>query len=116
MTASETIERAVSPQQAAANLRDAISIFNETLTLDPTTDDARVHLAQANFNYGTLQTRMAHGHCSAGLDSYRRALAAASVVKDDYPATSVFDMRKVRAELEKRISSCRPVVSRQDLR
>ena len=116
MTASETVEHAVSPQQAAANLRDALSIFNETLTLDPTNDDARVHVAQANLNLGTLQTRMAHGDCSAGLDSYRRALAAASAVKDDYPATSVFDMRKVRAEIQKRISSCRPVLSKQDLR
>jgi tetratricopeptide (TPR) repeat protein len=116
MTASETVEHAVSPQQAAANLRDALSIFNETLTLDPTNDDARVHVAQANLNYGTLQTRMAHGDCAAGLEAYRRALAAASAVKDDYPATSVFDMRKVRAEVERRISSCRPSIAKQDLR
>lgn len=107
MTASETVEHAVSPRKAAENLRDALSIFRETLRLDPTNDDARVHVAQSEFNYGTLLVRMAHGSCSAGIDAYQRALAAASAVKHDYPATSVFDMRKLRVDLQNRIASCR---------
>lgn len=109
MTASATVEHTVSPQKAAENLRDALSIFTEALRLDPTNDDARVHVAQSEFNYGTLLTRMA-GSCSAGIDAYQRGLAAASAVKHDYPATSVFDMRKVRTDLQKRIASCRAAV------
>ncbi|HWE84129.1 MAG TPA: protein kinase [Terracidiphilus sp.] len=108
MTSSETVELALSPRQAAEDLRDAISIFAAELRLDPTNDDARVHLAQSEFNYGALLTRMARGDCSAGVEAYRQSLAAASAVKDDYSATSVFDMRKLRAALLKRLSSCHP--------
>lgn len=106
MTAADTVELAVSPQRSAESLRDALSIFAEALRLDSTNDDARVNLAQGEFSYGDLQVRMAHGRCSAGIDSYRRALETASAVKDDYPATTVFDMRDLREDLQKRLTAC----------
>jgi non-specific serine/threonine protein kinase/serine/threonine-protein kinase len=108
MAAASTVELAVSPQRAAENYRDALSIFAEALKLDSTNDDVRVNMAQGEFFYGDLQVRMAHGRCSAGIDSYRRALETASAVKDDYPATSVFDMRKLREELQRRLAACGP--------
>lgn len=108
MTESETMELAVNPHRAAEDLRDAISIFSEALTLDPTNDDARIHMAQSEFMYAKLLIRMAHGECSAGTEAYRRALEMASAVKDDYSATSVFDMRKLREELHRRLAGCRP--------
>ena len=106
MTASETVELAVSPQRAAEDLRDAISLFSESMKLDPTNDDARIHMAQSEFMYAKLQVRMAHGECSAGMDAYRRSLKMASTVKDDYSATSVFNMHQLREELRRRLASC----------
>lgn len=107
MTESETVERAESPRRAAEGLRDAMSIFAEALKLDPTNDDVRVHVAQTQLMYGDLQVRMAGGHWSAGIDAYHQALEMASAVKDDYPATSVFDMRELREELQSRLAACK---------
>jgi non-specific serine/threonine protein kinase/serine/threonine-protein kinase len=112
MTAADTEELAVGPQRSAESLRDALSIFAEALKQDSTNDDVRVNMAQAEFSYGNLQVRMAHGRCSAGIDSYRRALETASAVKDDYPATSVFDMRSLREELQPRLAACGAVPAR----
>ena len=106
MTAADTVELAVSPKRSAESLRDALSIFAEALRLDPTNDDARVHMAEGEFIYGNLQVRMAHGHCSAGIGNYRQALEMALAVKDDYPATSVFDMRDLREELQTKLAAC----------
>lgn len=106
MVASTTEELAVSPRRASEDLRDAIAIFSDTLNQDSTNDDVRIHLAQSEFMYGDLQVRMAHGRCSAGIGAYRRALGMASGVKEDQSATSVFDMRKLRVELQKRLSAC----------
>ena len=106
MTASETVELAVSPHRAAEDLRDAISIFSESLKLDPTNDDARIHMAQSQFMYAKLQVRMARGQCSAGVPAYRRSLEMASAVKHDYSATSVFDMHQLREELQRKLTDC----------
>ena len=106
MVEASTVELAVSPKRAAENDRDALSIFAEALKLDSTNDDVRVNVAQGEFFYGDLLVGMAHGHCSAGIDHYRQALAMASAVKDDFPATSVFDMRSLRAELQRRLATC----------
>jgi len=106
MVAASTVELVVSPKRAAENYRDALSIFADAQKLDSTNDDVRVNMAQGEFFYGDLQVRMAHGHCSAGIESYHRALNAASAVKDDYPATSVFDMRKLREELQRKLVAC----------
>ncbi len=106
MVAASTVELVASPKRAAENYRDALSIFGDALKLDSTNDDVRVNMAQGEFFYGDLQVRMAHSQCSAGIDSYRRALETASAVKDDYPATSVFDMRKLREELQRRLAAC----------
>ena len=75
--------------------------------MDPTNDDARVHVVRSELLRGDLQVRMAHGTCAAGVESYHRALAAAAAVKDDYPATSVFDTQKLRTELQARVAACR---------
>ncbi len=107
MTAAPTLELAVSPQRSAESLRDALSIFAEGLKLDSTNDDVRVNMAQGELSYGDLQVRIDRGHCSAGIDYYRRALATASAVRDDYPATSVFDMHKLREQVQGRLSACR---------
>jgi tetratricopeptide (TPR) repeat protein len=106
MTASETVELAVSPQRAAQDLRDAISIFSESMKLDPTNDDARIHMAQSEFMYAKLQVRMAHGECSAGVEAYRYSLQMASAVKHDYSATSVFNMHQLREELRRKLAAC----------
>ena len=106
MVAASTVELVVSPKRAAENYRDALSIFAEALKLDSTNDDVRINMAQGEFYYGDLQVRMAHGQCSAGIDSYRRSMETASAVQDDYPATSVFDMRKLREELQRRLAAC----------
>ncbi len=106
MVAASTVELVVSPKQAAANYREAESIFGDALKLNSTNDDVRTNMAQGEFFYADLEVRMAGGRCSAGIDSYHRALETASAVKADYPATSVFDMRKLREELQRRLAAC----------
>jgi eukaryotic-like serine/threonine-protein kinase len=106
MTETETVELVCNPRSAAEGLQDAMSIFADALKLDPTNDDVRVHMAQAGLTSGDLQVRIAHGRWSAGMEAYRQALQVAYAVKDDYPATSVFNMRELRATLKNRISAC----------
>lgn len=106
ITAAETVELADSPARSAENLREALSIFAAVLALDSTNDDVRVNMAQGQLTYANLRVRMAHGNCSAGAEEYRRALSTASTVKDDYPATSVFDLRKLRQALQSKIAAC----------
>jgi len=108
MTEAETVEHAAGPLQAAAILRDAESTFAQALRLDPTNDDVRLHIAQTGLTYGDLQVRMAGGQWSAGTEKYQKALRMAASVKDDYPATSVFDMRDLRRKLQSRIAAANP--------
>jgi tetratricopeptide (TPR) repeat protein len=107
LTEAPTVERASGPRPAARVLRDAVSIFDAALKIDPTNDDARIHMAQTKLSYGDLQVRMAHGDSCSGAESYHEALAAASSVKDDRSATSVFDMQKTRDAIYQRLAACK---------
>jgi eukaryotic-like serine/threonine-protein kinase len=107
MTEAETLERAASPRRSAEALRDALHIFADALKLDPTNDDVRVHIAQSELTYGDLLVRMDHqNNWCAGADAYRKGVQMASVVKDKYPATSVFDLRKTLGVLHQRLAAC----------
>ena len=111
LTEAPTVERAEGIAASAGVLRDALSIFDQALKLDPTNDDARVHYAQTELSYGDLQMRLAHHDWCAGEIYYQHALAAASAVKDDRSATSVFDMQKTRDALRSRLEKCRSSAS-----
>jgi tetratricopeptide (TPR) repeat protein len=106
MTEAETLELATSPRRSADALRDALDIFAAALKLDPTNDDVRVHIAQSELTYGDLLVRMADHNWCAGAGAYRTGLEMASAVKDKYPATSVFDLRKVVVLLRQRLDAC----------